>query len=181
MPGDFAANLKRGQQSELTIRDWLEKQGYAVVPAYEKEPGDFKGPRMFSADGDLVLPDLFACRGGASMWVEAKDKSGFTWHRKTGEWTTGIDERVYLDYLKVAQKSGLPVWLFFLQRGLPTKGSTLASPTGLYGNPIDYLSEHEHHRHDNFNNGRGGVFWSMDALRFLAPLEEFAPALAEVA
>jgi hypothetical protein len=144
-----------------------------VFPAYEKEGGDFKGPQLFSASGDLVLPDLLAFRSGAAIWFEVKRKTCFTWHRITHRWVTGIDLHHYGQYLEVSARTELPVWLMFLhpqdepdprdiQHGCPA-----SCPAGLFGNDIDVLSHCENHRHAN--HGRHGmVYWASDNLHLLA-------------
>ncbi len=104
------------------------------------------------------------------MWVEAKHKTAFSWHRLTERWVTGIDLRHYEHYLRVAMKTPWPVWLLFLHEGGQAKDSPAESPAGLFGNELLFLSAHENHRSDKW--GRSGmVYWAEASLKKLAGLE----------
>jgi hypothetical protein len=171
----FESSLKFGQLGENVIAQWLrQKLGYTVLPVYEKEGGDFKGPRLFTPTEGLIAPDMWAFRrengdGKDSMfWAEAKHKSGFDWNFKYQRLVTGIDIRHYTDYLKIADSSpkGMDFWLFFLQRGGRTKNSPTTTPSGLYFNSIHILRKNESHRHS------GMVYWAEDALAKIADLED---------
>lgn len=172
----FRHTLARGKIGESLISQWLQSRGHLVFPAYEKEIDEGKGPQLFAASGDLVLPDLLAFRGQKIQWVEAKHKTCFTWHRISSRWTTGIDIRHYNEYQEVAARTSLPVWLMFWhpksepnERDLPhCKGQ---SPTGLFGNDLAILAATENHRSDKW--GRSGmVYWSAESLKLIAPVEE---------
>lgn len=175
----FEQNLAVGQLGESLISRWLQSRGHAVFPAYQIEHQTGKGPQMFAASGDLVLPDLLAFRQGKIQWFEAKHKTCFTWHRMTGRWTTGIDLRHYGEYQEVAARTGLPVWLLFFHPNSQPDARDLRHdcppecPTGLFGNDIAILTKCENHRSDRW--GRSGmVYWSVDALRLVAPTHELA-------
>ena len=168
----FSASLQFGKIGEGRIATWLRARGCSVLPVYEKEIHEGKGPTLFSVEGQLIAPDLLAFRTGHKQdvkWIEAKTKSAFTWHRNTGCWTTGIDVRHYGDYLKVAGLSPWPVWLLFLHLQGQAKDSPQGSPVGLFGNELTYLSQHEHHRSDRWGC-RGMVYWAHGSLRRLATL-----------
>lgn len=168
----FDAYLSFGQIGESLISRWLRGRGNWVLPVYEKEINNGKGPRLFLPENaELIAPDLFVFSGGAARWIEAKHKGAFTWHRITERWVTGIDLRHYFDYLRVNAESPWPVWLLFLQQNGQAKDSPLNCPTGLYGGSLTYLSENENHRHDNW--GRSGmVYWAERTLTKLAELDE---------
>ena len=156
----FADKLEagRGRAGETAIARWLIARGHSVLPVYEKIIEDGKGPQLFSASGGLVAPDLVAFKDGRVLWIEAKHKTAFTWWRIGQVFETGIDLRHYLDYLKVREKSGCPVFLLFLHKGGQAKDSPL-SPDGLYGNDLSVLAAHESHRDPRW--GRSGmVYWT---------------------
>lgn len=160
--------FQQGQAGETAIARWLRSRGRYVLPVYEKIIDDGKGPRLYAPNGRLVAPDLVVMSELGMTWVEAKHKSGWTWHRKTGRYTTGIDIRHYAHYLQVADGLGYPLWLMFLQAGEPTKDSPEnATPAGLYGGDIQKLRHCENHRSDKWGSS-GMVYWSIDALTFLA-------------
>ena len=170
---DFQAALAFGQHGEQTVSEWLQSRGHMVFPAYEKESGEYKGPQLFSASGDLVLPDLLAMRGGKAIWFEVKRKSCFSWHRISRQWVTGIDLHHYGQYKEVAARTEFPVWLVFLHPSdMPDAGDIAHGcppqcPSGLFGNDIDVLAKTESHRHANWGR-HGMVYWSRGSLLRLA-------------
>lgn len=157
----FNDSLLIGKTSESRIAKWLNKRGHNVLPVYELSEQKFKGPQLFTPDSQIIVPDMFVFKGDKAIWVEAKHKSAFTWHRITSRWTTGIDIRVYKEYLKIAEQTPFPVWLLFLQLGGQAKDSPADSPTGLFGNELSYLSKYPNHEHEN--GGKGGmVYWTIE-------------------
>jgi hypothetical protein len=177
--GSFERSLAFGRVGESVISRWLQGRGHLVFPAYEKELGAGKGPQLFSAAGDLVLPDLLAFRDGAVRWFEAKHKTCFTWHRLSGRWTTGIDLRHYGEYQEVMHRTGAPVWLLFWHPmaepspGDRAHGCPPCCPTGLFGNDLAVLVKSESHKSDR--HGKSGmVYWAVESLRLLADAQELA-------
>jgi len=168
---NFSAQLIYGSAGESAIARWLRARGSFVLPVYEKIIDTGKGPRLFAPEGELVAPDLLVCNSGRTLWIEAKHKTAFTWHRITSRWVTGIDIHHYEQYLLVASGTAWPVWLLFLQEGGIAKDSPGESPSGLFGNNLAFLAQHENHRHANW--GRYGmVYWAIENLSKLASLDE---------
>lgn len=176
----FDRQLAVGRVGESLIARWLRSRGHSVMPVYEIEKPEGKGPRLFLASVDLIAPDMLAFKGTGARWIEAKSKGAFTWHRVTGRYVTGIDLRHYLDYLQVDEASPWPVWLMFLQRGGRAKDTpphVPDSPAGLFGHRLSYLREHENHRAPPSQWGSGGmVYWAHGTLIQLATLEEVCAA-----
>ena len=158
---NFHEQLAIGKAGESAIAKWLIRQGNSVLPVYEKIINEGKGPQLFTGIGGLVAPDLFAfSKSGKMYWVEAKHKTAFSWWRKGKVFETGIDLCHYRDYLQVAERTGARVAILFLHKGGQAKDSP-PSPSGLYGNNIDVLSQHESHRHGGW--GRSGmVYWTRE-------------------
>lgn len=168
----FDSMYQRGLAGESAIARWLRYRGFCVLPAYEIIEDKGKGPRLYLPRGSLIVPDFLAFASKDKvLWVEAKHKTAFTWHRLTQRWVTGIDLRHYEHYQKVAKASPWPVWLLFLHDGGQAKDSPPDSPAGLFGNSLAYLSTHESHRHANWGK-TGMVYWAVEDLRKIAPLEE---------
>jgi hypothetical protein len=171
---DFATNLKTGQLGESLIARWCMSRGNSLIPVYEKEIDTGKGPRFFSPEGQFVAPDMFLLP--AMMFVEAKHKTVFSWHRITERWCTGIDLNHYEGYQRVQAISGRPVWLLFLHRSPTPDARDIAAgcpdvcPTGLFGEDLRFLTENENHRHTNWGR-HGMVYWAVEKLKRLAPLE----------
>jgi hypothetical protein len=176
----FEQRLAFGKIGESYIAMWLrEVCHYNVLPVYEKEIAEGKGPVLFAHQrGNLIAPDLLCFRGCAPetaeyKWIEAKTKNAFTWHRISGKWTTGIDLRHYADYLKVAALSPFPVWLLFLHMDGRAKDTPdgKVSPTGLFGGELKQLRDMESHRSPKW--GRYGmVYWVHEKLTRLATLDQ---------
>ena len=164
----FKESLRFGQTGESAIAHWLRKRGHSVMPVYEKILDTGKGPQLFLPEGCLIAPDMLAYKGSKVMWIEAKHKSAFTWHRNTNKWVTGIDTLHYEDYCKVGEQSPWAVWLLFVQRGGQAVDSPPDSPAGLYGNSLGYLCKHINHTW----NSPPMVYWNIGDLKYLAPLEE---------
>jgi len=167
----FETSLKYGQAGESAIALWLRSRGNTVLPVYEKIIDEGKGPQLYTPDKEVIAPDLFVFGDGKAFWIEAKHKTAFTWHRITERWCTGIDLRHYGEYCIVDDETPWPVWLLFLHEGGQAKDSPPDSPQGLFGNTLEYLRQHENHRHANW--GRSGmVYWALETLTKLATLEE---------
>lgn len=164
---DFDARLKQGKTGESEIAEWLKRRGNHVLPVYEIEKNQHAGPAIYtSSGGNLVAPDLLAFGGEKIAWIEAKHKSGFSWHRITRRFVTGIDLHHYAQYLEVMEISPWPIWLLFLHRGEAAKDSPV-SDAGLFGNELGYLSRNENHRHANHGSS-GMVYWAKDRLKKLS-------------
>ena len=164
---NFSESLDFGVAGESHIARWLRNRGWAVLPAYEKILDDHKGPRVYLPQGRLIAPDLLAFKADGALWVEAKHKTAFTWHRLTQQWVTGIDLRHYEDYCRIEDETPWPVWLLFLHEGGQAKDSPPDSPEGLFGGRLAYLRRHEHHRHSNWGSS-GMVYWALGSLKRIA-------------
>lgn len=169
----FEANLRGGKVGESYIARWLLNRGWSIFPVYEIELHTGKGPRLFLPTEQLIAPDMLIFKDGTEpRWVEAKHKTAFTWHRNNPSgWTTGIDIRHYMDYLKVNALTPFKVWIFFLHTGGQAKDSPPNSPSGLFAGRLDYLQRHENHRHQN--GGRAGmVYWRIESLSRLGDYDK---------
>jgi hypothetical protein len=159
----FAESLKVGKIGETHIAQYFLRKGYAVLPIYEKEISEGKGPAIFFPDKEIIGTDMMIFKGEKIFWIEAKHKNAFTWHRITERWVTGIDLRHYEHYQEIATRTNWPVWLLFHHQGGQAKDSPANSPRGLFGNALDYLKQHENHRHNNWGKS-GMVYWAIAAL-----------------
>lgn len=163
----FEQRLQEGKTGESEIATWLRSRGSHVLPVYEIQPGQYKGPAVYAADGsEIIAPDILAFNVNGITWIEAKHKDAFTWHRKTGCFVTGIDIHHYYQYRKIMKLVDWPVWLLFLHRGGQAKDSP-PSPSGLFGNDLSILVGCENHRHENWGKS-GMVYWSKDRLKQLS-------------
>jgi hypothetical protein len=165
----FVENLEQGQIGEGEIARWFQGRGYSVLPAYEIELGHGKGPRLYTSEGKFISPDMLVFNSDKVLWIEAKTKTAFTWHRISSTWNTGIDRRHWNHYLEVNRITPFPVWLLFLHRPNGTAKDTpegLVSPSGLFGNEIGFLKDHIHHEHEN-HGPTGMVYWAVESLKLI--------------
>ena len=102
---------------------------------------------------------------GQVLFVEAKHKETFSWHRNTQTWTTGIDLKHYRHYLKLMQITKHKIWLFFLHRGGMDKDTLESSPAGLFAGDLNELQHRENHRS---HYGSGMVYWGIESLTKLS-------------
>lgn len=163
-----------GVAGESHIARWLRRRGSSVLPVYEKIVDEGKGPQVYLPAGtQLVAPDMLTFKGKSAQWIEAKRKQAFSYHRKTGKLTTGIDLRHYLDYCEVDDVSPWPVYLLFLHSGAMANGEGQPddTPSGLYGNALSYLRKNENHRSDKWGKG-GMVYWAIESLKKYASYED---------
>lgn len=176
----FQKNLAFGQIAELKIARWLRSRGNSILPVYDLEYETGKGPRLYggATAASIVAPDLLVFGASKIFWCECKQKSAFTWHRKTSKWTTGIDKHHYEQYLKVAKETKLPVWLMFLHlSAIPRPkdlrlGSPPECPVGLFGGDISELANCINHTHWNWGH-YGMVYWAREKLRLIADTSAF--------
>lgn len=153
----FDKQFEFGKIGESYISNYFKAKGYAVLPIYEKEISEGKGPAVFFPDEEVIGTDMLIFKEDKTLWIEAKHKSAFSWHRLTQKWVTGIDIKHYNNYLKLQEKTQWPVWLLFKHNG----GQD--SPKGLFGNNLKVLSVCENHRHSGWGK-YGMVYWAVENL-----------------
>lgn len=166
---DFDEKLVFGQIGENYIARWLKERGNGVLPIYEKEIDNGKGPRYFIKNKEIIAPDFLAIGINGTCWIEAKHKTFFSWHRITKRWVTGIDLKHYDNYLEIMQITPFPVWLLFLH--IKPNSPEGICPTGLYGGSLTRLHQSENHRSNKWGSS-GMVYWAENILTKLATLEE---------
>ncbi len=168
----FTENSLVGKVGETDVARWLMSRGCRILPVYEIAENQHKGP-VFYANRirQLVAPDMFVFGTEKIFWAEVKTKSAFSLHRISDLFVTGIDLHHYEDYLAIEKETGVPIWLFFYHADGAAKDSP-PGPSGLFGRSLQYLKDHENHRHEN--HGRHGmVYWARESLMKYAdyPLE----------
>src|SRR5260221_681007 len=120
----FEKSLNHGRIGESSVAQWLiQSGGYAILPNYLIEEEE-KGPRLYTKNGKLIVPDVLALKGEENTtitlrkkemgifgikWFEVKTKTSFTWHRNSGHWQTGIDYKLYNHYKAVQRITRIPV------------------------------------------------------------------------
>lgn len=179
MSRNFETTLAEGLLGEGLIAKWFNRRGWNVLPAYQVEHDTGKGPRLFmSTSHQLITPDLLVFNTTRVMWVEAKTKSAFTWHRISGSWQTGIDRKHWHHYLEVGRQTPWDVWLLFLHKaGHVAKDTPTGKkcPSGLYGGDIKRLETCVDHEHANWG-ATGMVYWREESLTRICGYEDVVAA-----
>lgn len=181
MATTFKQQLAFGKIAETYIALWLRRmRGWSILPIYEKEIDEGKGPRFFTPDSEIVAPDILAMRGATVRWIEAKHKSVFTWYRKSpreDKWQTGIDAHHFFEYCRIAEHSPHEVWILFLHSSDEAReyNGMRPSPTGLYGNRLNAIVTCAEIRLDN-SQDKELAYWHRSDLIQLATLEEVQAA-----
>lgn len=176
----FNRSLAFGKLGESLIASWLRSRGQYVLPAYEIETQEGKGPRLFAPDREYITPDLLVFNNDGVRWIEAKHKSVFTWHRISKKWTTGIDRHHYREYIALAENWPWEIWLLFLHEKEEPDPRDIKycpgqCPVGLFGNSLLTLKETVNHEHAGWGR-HGMVYWAEDKLIKLASIEEIKEA-----
>lgn len=178
----FDESLKYGQVGEDVVSKYLQRKGCLVFDTCNGAMTKNKGPRLSGSNHDIVSPDLMIFVNGNTGWAEVKRKNGFTQYntynrdRKIKQWQTGIDLRLFKQYIKAAEETDLQLGLLFLHEGGWAKQSPTESPAGLFGQTIKNLAKRKDHEyedrdHNHFNSG-GMVFWNIYDLIKIDTYEE---------
>lgn len=162
----FSDSLSYGKIAESYIAKYFLNKGYSVLPIYEKQIHEGKGPQLFIGDQAIIGTDMLVFNNDKVFWIEAKHKTAFSWHRNTSRWVTGIDLRHYEHYIKIQEYTNWPVWIMFFHKGGKAKDSPDESPKGLFGNDLKVLIKTENHRRDKWGNS-GMVYWAVDKLMLI--------------
>lgn len=157
----FAETLEFGKLGECVVATAMTCRGYSVLPVYEIQRGNYKGPRVFAPKGQRVAPDMFCMKPKDRFFVEAKRKSVFSWHRNTQRWVTGIDMRHYEDYKLILEETGIRILLVFLhEKAEPDPRDVMycpgKCPTGMFAVSVDKPTNHEN---DKWGPS-GMVYWA---------------------
>ena len=159
----FDSSLVEGKTGETQIAQWLKNKGRHILPIYEIADNQYKGPALYCNDETTVIaPDMAVFSHKGLSFIEAKHKNAFSWYRKKGIWTTGIDLHHFEQYLTFKKTLRYPLWILFLHRGGQAKDS-MKSPSGLFGNDIDVLEKSIDHKSEKWGKS-GMVYWDKESL-----------------
>lgn len=164
----FEEKLERGLRDEWLLCQWLRAKGYSIVPI-SKGAYDKHGPRLYTPQTDIIVPDMIVLEKDNVFLAESKGKDVFTWYRKTSQWQTGIDIRFFEHYQKAKEVSQWPIKIFFVHRlellegkGLQTEAPG-PSPTGLFMAPLSVLETSVDHSHFGMH------YWNIGNLVQMTP------------
>lgn len=115
----------------------VQRYGGMALPVYGATEVDdsTKAPVLFARNGVCVAPDVFYANSTARAWHEVKAKSVPGWYRNLQRYEHGIDYSLYLDYLRVEEETGIPVFIVVHEARTPTvpaQSTGDMSPSGVF-------------------------------------------------
>lgn len=105
----FEEKLAFGKEGEHEVGDYFLSRGYSLLPLYQFT--DDLAPKVFYEGTAAISPDIFVSGDNGTFWVEVKTKN--RWIKYNGVLETGLNERHYLEYLKIKNKTALPLYVIF--------------------------------------------------------------------
>lgn len=115
---NFKEQLAIGKEGEHEIGNYFMNKNYSILPLYQFE--DNIAPKVFTLNNTLTSPDMFISGNNKCFWVEVKTK--FRWVNYNNIIETGINEKHYRQYLSIAEKTTLPIYLIFNHKKTPPIG-----------------------------------------------------------
>lgn len=169
----FQEALEFGEEAEKVVSKFLVNKGYLVYRVYAHPEWKYKGPSIFIDCKRYTAPDILALRKGFQLW-EVKRKTSFGYYRKGRHWGTGMNTRLYDDYLSIERLKQIPVYVAFLHddpRGAKDTPEDMIgkAPTGLF---VGRLSKMKPYQRDDRNRM---VYWKPEDFPTHYPLEGFDP------
>lgn len=152
---EFRANLALGRQWETAVASWLLSRGWRLMPDYAGD-NTAGAPKLRGGKEGTVLPDILGAERGAMKYVEVKYRSRSVDFHLIGQRVTGkIEERLWNEYLRIEQDTGIPVWLVFVQR----------AERELVGAPLKHIARFSHR---GVGDGAGFLYIEYECLDRLA-------------
>jgi hypothetical protein len=111
-----------GQEAEQFAARQLAQRGWLVIPMseYTNNTGiKINAPMLLVPEGMTISPDLLAIKASQTIWIEVKDKTGPTYTWKYHCWEHGIDKPNIVEYKKIQDLSGKPVFLLIHENNSP--------------------------------------------------------------
>ena len=121
----FREKLDFGNDGELFFKNLLLHYGCSIVPTYDYKTAQGQAPRMYYADGHVVIPDLDCTGPSGRFWVECKRYNTSPFNRSLQANVHGVKKRLYRDYMTVQELSRTPVWLFVLEHSIQHKNGSV--------------------------------------------------------
>jgi len=114
----FKVKLAFGKEGEHEVGEYMLNKGYSILPLYQFN--DDVAPQIFNAKTTITSPDLFVCGNNKYFWVEVKTKN--RWIKYLADTETGCNYKHYIEYLKIAEITGLPVYIIFNHKDNDPRG-----------------------------------------------------------
>lgn len=120
----MSQSQRKGVPAEKLGEQMLRKEGYMTQHAkFRRE--DYEGAEKIVGENETVLdPDMLAIANAETVWVEIKQFEQPNPCRVREQKEHGVRKRKMQSYRRVADVSGIPVWLFIFEE---TNGCVLAA------------------------------------------------------
>jgi hypothetical protein len=144
-----------------------------LLPAYDfSGKGDDKSPRLLAPPGKaaLVLPDLLCFRETSPLWIEVKWKAKATINHNRRRRETGINRRLWREYQRVQEVTGIEVVLLFLHE----------QEAEIRADTVRRLSSYGREYTGPRMGPDGMVFWPYERIPLVGPLARLLAATGDV-
>lgn len=106
---------RAGVDAERLGENMLGKNGWRCQHAKFRR-ADYEGAEIIGGENETVRdPDLLAIGTGETVWVEIKEFGGPNKCKVRSQKEHGVRKPKMEDYRRVADLSGIPVWLFIVE------------------------------------------------------------------
>lgn len=105
--------FERGLKGEKLVAEWLKRRGFYVLPVSLIENGG--APALEGHLKRIIASDHLVARSGETFWVEIKTYQRATFNQKRQRWEHGVPIRLWNEYIKGQEITGIPGYLYILQ------------------------------------------------------------------
>ena len=105
----FEEKLAFGKEGEHEVGEYFMNRGYALLPLYQFS--EKLAPKVYCSESTIISPDILVSGYGSAFWIEVKTKN--RWVKFNGKFETGLNEKHYIDYRKIQEKTTLPLYVVF--------------------------------------------------------------------
>lgn len=105
--------FQRGLKGETLVREWLKLRGFYVLPVSLIENGG--APALEGHLKRIIASNSLIAGEGRTFWAEIKTYQRATFNQKRQRWEHGVPIRLWDEYIKGQEMTGIPGCLFILQ------------------------------------------------------------------
>lgn len=169
----FSDGLVHGKGVERSYaRYTCEKYGYIAYCVSDSKISEVEGPRLVTPSNFVgpVTPDIQFWGGeDGKFWVDVKAKTGLTLYKKNGQTQTGVDVRLFDEYVRFQQLTGEKVYIVHISAGRPTVDSPATTP-GIFSASVSELNTF--HDHVGYSKGKSLYYWNIQLFERIGTPED---------
>jgi|LakMenE18May11ns_1017448.scaffolds.fasta_scaffold9838908_1 hypothetical protein len=152
---NFKDKLQYGKDGEKIIAEYFLNKGYSILPLYQFS--EDIAPKIFLSNEVITSPDLTIFKNQKCVFIEVKRKK--KWVKFGNIIETGCDNRLYCQYKKISQATGIDLFLVFIHEDI--------EPCGNYYININNIGRYWNGIVKNKNVSPPMYFWNLDQLNKL--------------